>query len=285
MAIRYSGTIVDQAFNGATRSAVVAAIKNALVAAGWTAAGAGDDWKLTSEIPYVGAQMIARVYDGGGSNVYIRLSDVDEFLVQTNDFIVKPGVDLRIICGPYQVAIIGSPVNSAENVFFGIPYRPTFMTTLTRSIWGHGDAKDDTDATKRGSFRTTLDCMTGNGATGKGATFNLAGDTAWTGTNASSDVGAQRLIVPVGGRLSNVNGWRWFDDSCDFVEPLLAFAPAAHDGEAKIIGQLWDACVITDAVAADTPFTLDGHNWIVVTSDETGLAGTRARGALCLAIT
>ncbi len=283
----YSGTtIVDDTVDGSTRLTIATDIKDALVAAGWTIASSSTgDWKLDSETaPTSGTVMRVRVFDpGSGSCAKIRISNVGETTMPSNDVFLLPGTGktFRIIANAYQAMVVvpGSVSTPRNFAFFSMPYVPTDLVgSITELGISMGNGYSDSDTTLRGSWRTfNLTSGTGN-AFLNGNAWSCFGDSNGGGNIKFHCLCENASQVNTAGGIA-----RWHDDSYVINEPLVSWGSTSYTSgvEGKIRGILWDALVTSAPLTADEEFTYDGHDWFVVTDNNTGVS----RGTLCIAIT
>lgn len=288
MALQYSGlTVVNTTFTTTvgTQQELVNGIASALLSAGWTqvaGSSGGADQTFKSATTPQGYAIRVRVFNPAtGSCAQLFLHNATGSLTQTtNPMYLLPtaGGTYRVIANGYQVFIfVGGSTTTRTFAAAGVPFVPSFLTGVTTAAgWMHGNATGDTDVTARASFRTVLEF---NASAGDLAL--LYNTTLWA--NTGSNAGGGSLVITVGARLTTTIGYRYSDGSALIVDPLIAWGLASSTAEVQVVGQLWDAAVITEAFTADVTATFDSHNWWNLTSNNIG-TGTTARGSLFLVV-
>ena len=285
MSIAYSGgTIVNTTFTGTDRPTLAAAIISNLLTAGWTnVSGSGNDQVLKSAATasgVTGLQIAVRVYDPGSANCSrMALRNVSGSRIG-QDMWLLPGVGktYRIIASKYQFFVM-TPGASATREFVcgGQLYIPTWLTGVTLNAgWAQGSGTSDSDVTARVSFRTNL-----NNFANPNNQTTIVADTMLSIVLNNANA-THRLSQLQSGYLSDYNqGYRWSDGTLMVSDAFLASGLAGATDEAKVQGQLWDACVICDSFTADATISLDGHTWMAITGGNAGSVGiSQAKGTL-----
>ena len=79
-------------------------------------------------------------------------------------------------------------------------------------------------------------------------------------------------------------GYRWYDDTIMTGDVFIAWGLVNGNSEAKIVGQIYDAIFIGDAVAAGVTATFDTHLFHNVTENNSGSAATIPSGGIWFAV-
>lgn len=298
MALQYSGgTIVHTTFTctTGTRQEIVTGLQTALTSAGWTVTSGGGtgDVIMTSATTPQGLSMSVRLHDpGSGSLARVYARNAAGSIVATSHIplLTAAGKVYRVNACQYQCFIYTEGSTAAREFgAWGVLYIPSFLTSaITSCIWSCSNTDTESNTTVRPSFRTTLGGLNTSGNEQQPYTFtSLNGNNVnLTGFNTYSR-GMIRLVAPTGAiGVKPEDGYRWHDDSLQANEPLVAFGLSATTDEAKIRGQLWNACLLSQGYAPETTITLDGHNWTALTASNDG-SGTYGipKGTLFLATT
>jgi len=287
VSIQYSGlTIYNSTFSMSTgtRQEVVNGLAAALLAAGWTqvagSVGSTDQTFRSATTPQ-GYAIRIRVFEPGSGNcAQIFLHNATGSVTQTtNPVYLLPTASgtYRVIANAYQFFILSPGATTARTFAAGgVPYVPSFLTGTISSVgWLTGNAQLDTDVGTRSSFRTVL---ASNGAD-HAVLYN---GTIWS-SNASG-IGEIGLAIPAHGNPNvGATAYNYADGSALIVDPLLSIGTTAATVLGVIVGQLWDAAVISDSFAADVTSTFDSHNWFNITGSNAG-STTFLRGSLFVVV-
>src|SRR5262245_8529454 len=302
MAIQYAaGTKVNTTFVPTNKQTLINNVETQLLAAGWTTvSGSGTtNLLMQSATTPQGYAIRIRLKDNAGTCVTFSLESTDGALTGGNSTTVggayiNPGagaVTFRIVANKHQAFIWTSPSSVARGfAAFGVPYVPSFLSTVTRVGWMMGNVAFDTDTTVRPSWRTTLQLTVNSNTMGFSAMQVMCNSSLWSLNNNSALQQLGALLCPVyesvyvNATTMNTLAYRWQDLSALLIDPLVAWGEANAGAEAMFKGQLWDAVISTDAYGADLTSTFDTHNWITLTDNNTG-ASTNAplRGTILLA--
>lgn len=293
MAIQYSGlTIYNNTFTctTGTRQEIVNGIATALLAAGWSqVAGTpgGADQTFKSMTTPQGFDIRIRVLEPGSGNcAQLFLHNATGSLTQTtNPMYLLPSVGAvyRVIASGYQFFILQPGLTTVRTFACGgVPYVPSFLTSgaspTTAIGWLISNAQSDTDATVRSSFRTILACISADVA------FLYNGN-LWSSFGAG--IGTPTLVVPVSAVQQTWtpggSDFNFSDGSALIVDPLIAWGPTGITATGVVMGQMWDAAVITDSFTADTAAAFDSHNWFNITGSNVG-TNVIARGSLFVVV-
>ncbi len=299
MAIQYAGgTNINNQLTAAlgTKQELASWIQDELVAAGWTLISGSHSATIVVESAATPAslQMRLTILTSATNCVTLRGSNVGGTKAAAVGQFLLPGIgtNYRILCNKYQYFIATDGNGISRGVAAGgVIYTPSF-TGITEAIWTVGNAQSDTDTSVGISWKAALQ-LNNNAGTGSNNTqqsiWVTINGTQWesaAGVSAGA-FGMLNIMVPFSGFLGYAGGssvgYRWFDNSAFITEPLLLVG-AGLSLEGKIIGQLWDAAIITDSIAAETSLTFDSHNWLVWTDTSPGSAGISQRGALVIVV-
>lgn len=289
LTIQYSGNAQTSTFTVTTKQNIIDSIETALIAAGWTTISghATTNLLMQSATTPQGFAINVRLMDNAGVSVDFSLESTDGTLVGTNTTsqaggFLQPnaGWVYQVICNKYQAFIFATPDPGVpcSYVGFGVPFLPTWMTAITTRVgWMHGNGVTDNPASGGGSsFRTSLFGFTG-GSTG--AMECLYNSVLWYGQGSNSPA---QLLIPTftaPAAQTNGTGYRWESGAALITDALIGWAATSYSaGEAKFKGQIWDACVTTDAYTSDLTTTFDSHNWQVLT--DTNTSNNEMRGSL-----
>ncbi len=283
MAIQHpGGTIVNTTFTGGTRAQIADAIKDALVAAGWTlVSSSGSDHKLDSATTPQGLAIRVRVWDpGSGSCAQIRIMSKNEVIAPAQSAFLLPatGKTFRVIANKYQAFALvpGSTTVSREFAGFGVLYIPPHLASSTTDAgWMVSNSRSDTDLSQGDSWRTRLAQIGGVWA----VVFN--GNGVGTGNYGP---GAPRFAITGDPEYRPNCMVRWGDDSYDIIDAVVGWGTTTWGDEGKKRGLLWGALLLTASYAPDTTFTFDdgsgAHTFFVITYNTV----TALPGTLCVAV-
>jgi hypothetical protein len=292
MSIQYDvgGTRTSSTFTGDTKGNLINGIEAGMTAAGWseiTRTASVDITFQSIATPAAGNQICVRVWDDGANCVRVRLSNVAGTVVQSSSCYLLPAASKtwQIVANRYQAAIwVPGSIAARDFVIFSALYIPQSLWAgsppLTTSAVIMGNANTDTDATIRGSMRTGLSVGGPNG-TGNGFAIRNAAGMEWT--SGATAIGTPTLVIPQGADTAFTTGYTWDDDSAFVSEPLVAWGTPDTTTIAKVRGQFWDGFVATESFPMDDTTTFDSHNWVNLTSNNNGAAGSMMRGSLWIA--
>ena len=172
------------------------------------------------------------------------------------------------INGTWQVTVIDTTHFTLNGgVGTGIQYVASSGLVATsghigRCIWAFGSSSNTTN------LRINLSSSNGNAQffAINGASYNQLG---------YNDSATPRFVFPglAGQALNYSNGCAMF------LEPLLATGPDGATGQAQVLGQLWDAVLVTGAFTPDQLSSVDSHN-ISAYSNDTGERPDIKQGSL-----
>lgn len=112
------------------------------------------------------------------------------------------------------------------------------------------------------------------------------GTYSWSASEGVTGNSVQ-LVRPAPGQGGSHNFGRWGDNTALISEPLVAW-PTNDIASTEVIirGQLWNSFVATVPMDGDEEFSMDGHTWLSITNNNTGISGTGQvyQGTLCVAI-
>lgn len=296
MAIQYSGNAQTSTFTPSNKQDIINAVGAALLAAGWTTVSGGSGttaWKLQSATTPQGFAIRVLMQDNGGTCITFSLESSDGVLVGGNSTTVggaflnpTAGGPFQIVCNKYQAFMYAVPYAAVGGTFaaFGVPFVPSWVASVTSRVgWMMGNAFRDTDTSERYSFRKSL----ATGETGDyqdGAKQALFDGALWSyNAEQSNSYGINLASYTANGVWtggSGVWGYRWENNAALLIDAILSWGGSAINAEPKFKGQIWDGVVSTDNYAGDSTASFDGHNWTVVTNNNT-LAS--ALGTLLLA--
>lgn len=292
--IPYSGgTIVNTTFTGDTRQHIVDGIVSALQSgtpnAGWTVAtGSGADITLQSAADAGSRQIRVRLYEPGSGNcAQLFLKNVGATRTSQAYYLLPAAAKtFRIIANQFGFVVLTAGSSAArEFVFCSMLYVPSGITIENNSAFIQGNANADADATLKHSVRTNV----GSPVANLHSYFSgLVGDTLFDRSSASptafsADVWRFAAIADAVQGSSAAFAYRWHDDSVIVTDALLAFGLTAS-GEAKVRGIPFNSVIRTDAVAADTTFSYDGHTFYALTNNNVGSSSSYFPGTLCIAV-
>lgn len=299
--IQYAGgTNVNSTFTqvSGSRQELIGAIETALTTAGWSTlsgAGSGDVLMRSAATP-AGLQCRVRLYEGVSTTVEIYFSNGTGTATASTPIYLLPAAaeTWRVVANRYQLFVftVSSTTVARKWLAGGVPYVPSF-SGVVEAVWSHGNS--DNSGNYRSSFRTVLSLQFNN-TTGAGSPpcmWHLVNGTHWGGCggNSPNQQGWPTLVVPAAAdlRFADVSGYRWYDDSSLIVEPLIAWGISGNTNERRLIGQLWDAVIVTDAFFSETTYNIDSRTFFNVTNQNLGCCsgsnnGIQARGSLLLLI-
>lgn len=287
MAIIYSGgTIVDNStFRIDTLAHCCADLETYLVTAGWSViSGTGtSDVMFECAATPLGNKHRLRVSAGSSSNVAFRMYDTSGSPMGTQalDNVVN-ATPFRIIAHKhgFHLFLPGSSSVPGSYVACETLSVPSFVDPYPDNSCYLGINRNQTGGAFGGSFRSKLWWDRINSSVQ--VCYN---NTSWERFNQTGgwDENSPQLVIPHGNKKDDVS-YRWSTQTCLISEPLVAWALTYSTGfiEPKIRGQMYNACVVSDEIAADQTFSMDGHNWLSITDSNTGVSGFR--GSLCVAL-
>jgi hypothetical protein len=304
MSIQYAGgTNVNATLTQSTgtRAELAQWIRDQLIVAGWTSSGSATDYQLTTATTPQSLVGRVRVYDPGSGNcAKLKFSNTGGTKTQAGDLFLLPAAAKvwRIIANKYQFFVF-TPGNSAGREFAcgGVPYLPAFLNTvITECIWGHGNANSDTDVNDTIYCFRYRNNIANQAITTLSNNFQLVNGNEWDNSaigsqsNYANQNGCQRLVYVLGSLYhwgtSIQPGYRWHDDSQIISDPLIAWGLTGHTDEAKIRGQLWDACILSDSWPGDTTIQPDSnnptYNFMTITNAFAGSTTVEGGGTLAV---
>lgn len=298
-AVYSGGTIINAtevAANISTKNALSDWIKDQLVLAGWSVvSGSSGSWVVQSAATHVGVTGLSCriVMNNAATNClriyFARGSGVDQ---SAAPLYLLPNVDYRIVANRYQFFVFsaGAAV-PRQYIAGGQLYVPSYYGAPACAIWAHSSGTTDTDVSARHHFRSRLIACNANGiisGLNPNSYQNYNGN-PWSVDNQlafDATPGGQRLAV-VSGAVANPTVSPQINTMTNYYfiyEPLMMWGLTGANVQAKIAGQIWDAYVTSQSVAADTLFTFDGHTFIAVTNNNTPAADTGQGGTLLVAV-
>ena len=199
-----------------------------------------------------------------------------------------------IVASRYQAVVYSTAsTTSRQFAWFGIPYVASFQTaSLTNVGFLFSDAAGDGDGTARTSLRQAPSVSSSRFGS---PNFELMSNADWweavanAGIQTNNYTGAPRLLLA--SVVSDLNyttpassSYRWFGvDAIMTGDVYLGWGATTYTDEAKVIGQVYDAVYIADAVTINTTSTFASHTWVNLTDNQTGSAGQQPRGGIWMA--
>ncbi len=271
-------------------------IEDNLNAAGWTTiSGHHTSTVLVESLITPTAALQMRLQLTQGTNcVILKGRNVGNTKADTVGQFLLPAIGkvFRVVANKYQYFISTDGGSAARSYAAGgVLYVPTF-TGITEAIWTIGNAVSDTDTNVGQVWKYSTSLTTSVSpatqvcnnywTTVNGSQVTITGSS----TISTNSYGGVALLGPWTLAPMNNAGtfYRWFDNSAFISEPLIGWCTTGTTCEAKIMGQLWDAAIITDSIASEMSLAFDSHNWLVHTNSNVGLAGTYARSSLVLVV-
>lgn len=245
-----------------------------LNAAGWTT-NSGHHTStivLQSATTPAGLNMILTI-TAGTNCIILKGSNVAATKGATTGQFLLPAVSkvFRIIADKYQYFVSTDGAAAARSVAAGgVFYTPTF-SGVTEGIWTHGDAISDTDTNIENNWKCALQTITSVGS------CTVAAPNFWVTVNGTQwesiagigagQIGLPHFIIPFVSYMgfNAATGRQWIDGSSFISEPLLSIGSTVTSA-GSVVGQLWDAAIITASIAAELPLTLDSHNYLAYTN-------------------
>jgi hypothetical protein len=267
MSIIYSGQpIVNTTIDGSSNTALLTALQNVLVSAGWTVVQNGSSngiWRLRSVATPQGLQgdLWMRNATGAGTTLILDVTSPAATSYNTatqsmsdSNLVTGAGFTYQVIASSFYFYLFraATPCPTAQSFFMSVPYVPSFLSGLVTSLIVASFGQDPYEITK-GLFTTAnsygFSCLNGQGASGQ------KWDIFSTTSNAK----------PV-----------WFDGSCEFYEPrIMSYQTGAggvNTGSLQAVGYQWDALVLNYPLPRGTIISYDGGSWYVLTeSTDPGL--------------
>jgi len=262
MGVIYSGqTITNTTVSGATNDTLNQAVKDALIAAGWSLikSGSGDGiWRLRSAATPQGMQGDIWMWRSTGNPApsYFAASSS---LATTNSSGLQEQVNVTVLVGPgftYQLVANAyyfylfravTPMPAQQSFHFVVPYIPPNLVGLITSIICANGSNNISDTLGAGGLFTSgsnaFALLNGQGSTRSGQ-FSLLG-------------------------LNSYSKPTWFDGSCEYYEPrVMAFQTNGNGNQSGAVhacGYQWDALVVNQPLPRGTSVSYDGGTWYVLT--------------------
>lgn len=300
-AIQFSGSSASTTIvTTGVKQDLIDDIETALLAFGWTTISGSGTTNLLMESGTTpqGLQIRSRFRDLAGQTVKIYMENVAGTLADAitgnhgASLLPTLGRTYQVIGSEYQFVIYQTALARAF-VWVGMPYLPAFMTgTITNCGWLFANSRNDTDTTIRQSIiSSTSLARTTDQQPNYELMINL---NYWSLTNSNDGQsvqwpGAPRLILngitaDFNASQTTQNSYRWANDSVVTGDMYIAWGRTAYTDEAKLVGQVWDALYIADAVAAGTTATFSAHDFHNVTNNSSAAASNIPRGGIWFAI-
>jgi len=262
MGVIYSGqAITNTTVSGATNDTLNQAVKDALIAAGWSLIkdGSGDGiWRVRSAATPQGMQGDCWLWRGSSGSPAPSLYAASSSLATTNSTAgyqesssttIQTGTayTYQLIANAYYFYLFRNtnPMPANQCFFFTVPFVPPNLVELVNSII----------------------CAMGTGNTdtiGNGGLFS-AGQGSFAYINGQGKSNGMFSLMGV----SSYAKPTWFDGSCEYYEPRCmanqTSGAGVTVGPIKACGYLWDALVINQAIPRGTTITYDGGTWLVLT--------------------
>jgi hypothetical protein len=289
MSLRFSGgPYANYTFTQSTgtRLEIMQGLQYALTLAGWTTISSSTSIIImqTQTTPESLAMRI-KIYDPGSGSTRVDIMNVSQALTSGDCWLTPAANKIwRVVACPYQFFIYTqmSMYNACEFVAAGTPALPPWLVGYTTQCgWIKGNSNGDGGGWT-GSFRTEL------------SGFNADYYSHWSGfwnhqyidrnpANEYYRTGDMTLVTTgIGYTGTSTNGAsgnqgrRWVDNTLNLSDPLIGWGASAIADEARIMGQLWDCAIASDAFAADLTVTIGTHNGITMTSSNTGSTASPA---------
>lgn len=286
-----SGTQFHASVPADDKATLIGEIEDALTTCGWTViSGAGtSNVKLESIATTAGNQIRVRVWDDSANCVRIRLMNTAETVVMSDSGYLLPAAskDFIINANRHQFTIYCAASDNARDfVMVSALYIPSHLTSLyTTCAFLLSQSATDTDTGNKGSFRVGMSARHPS-SRHFGNFFGMVGSTTLEITNNTGTgvvTGTPGLMVPQFADVESQTGVLWHDQSAFILEPLMGWGLSDTTDPARIYGQLWNAAIVTEAYPMDeVPTAFSSHNWINLTSNNSGTSGVVARGSLLL---
>lgn len=262
MAIQYSGAHrFTASVTGATRGALAAAIKDEMVAAGWTLlrTPATDDYYLESGTAANGLKCRCRVWDPGSGNCpRVQCMNTAETVTLVSPVFLLPGITYIFSGNAYHCMMQEATWTSTGRKWgmWGVGYTESFASGLVSAVAfqaGNGNA----------------DNATANGASWASGQGNNYFGTLWNGSAPASVGNGVGMVTLLrwGGAASVATTWA-VDAALHVYEPLVAWSTIGFSDatDARVRMQLYDALVMAGSWAAGTEITWDSKVWRAVTN-------------------
>lgn len=286
-----SGTHVHSTVPADDIATLIAEIETALTTAGWTviSGAASTNIKFQSIATAAGNQIRVRVWDDSGNCVRIRLMNVAETVVQTDSGYLLPAAAKEFIINAnrhqFTIYCEGSD-NARDFVMVSALYIPSHLTSLyTTCAFILSQSGTDTDTGNKGSFRVGLSARHPD-SRHFGNFFGMVGSTTLeiiNNTTTTAHAGTPGFMVPQFTDVDTQEGVLWHDQSAFIIEPLIGWGLSDLIDPCRVYGQLWNAALVSEAYPMDeVPTTFASHNWINLTSNNSGDPGVYARGSLLI---
>jgi hypothetical protein len=289
------GSISPTTFLGDTKQDLASGIETALNNAGWITVSGHASSSIVCQSSCTPAsqnlRMQVKITTANSNTVCVSLQNVAGSHVGSNGsgsavlLLPAAGKGFVIYANKYQafVTVPGS-VQTRDFGAWGVPYIPTWLQgVIWESAWLAGNAISDTDTSTRLTLRNSLTNAWWNGSQNSPnnqtlCNGNLADYGNQGGSGGGSSFGYLSLIAPqtaAWGSSFNPGEALWHDLSAVMGDALISWGLTFYGDMGLIRGQLWNSFISSDAYPCGLPITsLDSHNWIAITHNNTGTAGT-----------
>jgi hypothetical protein len=263
MAIQYTASFYYNAsVTGGTRALLADAVKDAMVAAGWTLnrTAAANDYFLESGVAANSLQIRARVYDPGSGNcarVYL-LNTAETINCSASPVFLLPGTTYIFSGNAFQCLMQQSVWTGVSRTFgfWGVGYTESFNTATALGLQMCNGA--DAGGSIQTSFQEARTAVLfGTISNGSAIATNTSG-------NGIPRLGLYTLITGV------ATTWA-ADNSLHVYEPLVAWSAisGSDSTDLRVRMQLYDAMIVAGAWNAGTDITWDSKTWRAVTHQNT----------------
>lgn len=285
MSLQYSGgPIIHRLVTPTSRQDLLNAFTQALLDAGWATIsgtpGSSNDVVQESAAQNSGAKIRSHMHATGSLSTYHAIRALTGTTDSWSSY-CNPANTWRIICNKFFYLFFettaANKIAIRSCVYGGTLYTPSFLAVNSGDPWGviYGNGNADNDASGRQSIRTQI-------RPGQGSTGLIAGAIATNSATQNLSFNGWQGGIASGGSAAD-QGYQWEDGSLPVYEALISCAYPIADSETRIVGQMYDACMINYYGAGESTFAMDGHTWMVIT-DQPGI-NQSADSSLAMAIT
>jgi hypothetical protein len=249
--------------SGATNDTLNQAVKDALIAAGWSLikSGSGDGiWRLRSAATPQGMQgdiwmWRGTAYSGSMPSMFAASSSLAtsnaQGLQEQNGVtvLVGSGYSYQLVANAYYFYLFSrfNPMAAQQCFHFVVPYIPPNLVGLVNSIICANGSNSTQDTLGAGGLFSS-----GNNA------FAYLNGQGSTRSNQFYFYGMQAYTKPT-----------WFDGSCEYYEPRVMACQTSGSGQpsgtVRACGYQWDALVVNQPIPRGTSISYDGGTWYMLT--------------------
>lgn len=197
------------------------------------------------------------------------------------------GITFRLVATKYHFMFMrnGAPSDARQWVWCGMPYVPTFLTSVTDV--GFMFCNTDNDSRVQGSatgsvavqsLRVCNMLTTDSNASVNWQCIYNSGINENAANGNTTALGSPFLLIPYPLRNNSsipssvtAGSYRWAGDQINTAPVPISWGVSGTAVEAKIRGVAFDLTYIAEAYAVDSTDTFNGHSWININNNNTAI--------------